>query len=158
MQDLVTKIAAKLLEKKRVLATAESCTGGWIAQQLTDVAGSSEWFDSGCVTYSNKSKQRLLGVSAESLESCGAVSEEVVTEMAEGVLSNAEVSISVATSGVAGPGGGSVEKPVGTVWFAWAEQGKATRTEKKQFSGDRESVRKQAVKYALEGILKNLSD
>jgi nicotinamide-nucleotide amidase len=158
MQDLVTKIAAKLLEKKRVLATAESCTGGWIAQQLTDVAGSSEWFDSGCVTYSNKSKQRLLGVSTESLESCGAVSEEVVTEMAEGVLSSAEVSISVATSGVAGPGGGSVEKPVGTVWFAWAEQGKATRTEKKQFSGDRESVRKQAVKYALEGILKNLSD
>lgn len=158
MQDLVTNIAAKLLEKKRVLATAESCTGGWIAQQLTDVAGSSEWFDSGCVTYSNESKRRLLGVSAESLESCGAVSEEVVTEMAEGVLSSAEVSISVATSGVAGPGGGSVEKPVGTVWFAWAEQGKATRTEKKQFSGDRESVRKQAVKYALEGILKNLSD
>lgn len=158
MQDLVTKIAAKLLEKKMVLATAESCTGGWIAQQLTDVAGSSEWFDCGFVTYSNESKKRLLGVSAVSLDTCGAVSKEVVSEMAEGVLSSAEVSISVATSGIAGPGGGSVEKPVGTVWFAWAEQGKDTRTEKKQFSGDRESVRKQAVKYALEGILKNLSD
>lgn len=158
MQDLVTKIAAKLLEKKMVLATAESCTGGWIAQQLTDIAGSSEWFDCGLVTYSNKSKQKLLGVSAESLSAYGAVSPEVVTEMAEGVVSTAGVSISVATSGVAGPGGGSSDKPVGMVWFAWAEQGKETRTEKKQFSGNRESVRKQAVKHALDGILKNLSD
>ncbi len=157
MRNLVTQIATKLVEKKMVMATAESCTGGWIAQELTSVAGSSEWFDCGFVTYSNASKQSLLGVSVQSLISDGAVSEVVVSEMAEGVLHNSQANISVATSGVAGPSGGSKEKPVGTVCFAWSELGKTTRTEKKCFSGDRESVRKQAVNHALEGILHNLA-
>lgn len=158
MQDLVKVIAAQLLQKKQVLATAESCTGGWIAQQLTAVAGSSEWFDCGFVTYSNDSKQQILGVSEQSLIKYGAVSSNVVAEMAEGVLNHSQATMSVATSGIAGPGGGSDDKPVGTVWFAWAQKGELTRSEKKRFSGDRESVRKQAVKYALQGILQNLSD
>lgn len=158
MQDLVKVIAAQLLQKKQVLATAESCTGGWIAQQLTAVAGSSEWFDCGFVTYSNDSKQQMLGVSESSLIKYGAVSSNVVVEMAEGVLNHSQATMSVATSGIAGPGGGSDDKPVGTVWFAWAQKGELTRSEKKCFSGDRESVRKQAVKYALQGILQNLSD
>jgi len=158
MQDLVKVIAAQLLQKKQMLATAESCTGGWIAQQLTAVAGSSEWFDCGFVTYSNDSKQQMLGVSENSLIKYGAVSSNVVAEMAEGVLNHSQATMSVATSGIAGPGGGSDDKPVGTVWFAWAQKGELTRSEKKSFSGDRESVRKQAVKYALQGILQNLSD
>lgn len=158
MQDLVKVIAAQLLQKKQVLATAESCTGGWIAQQLTAIAGSSEWFDCGFVTYSNDSKQQMLGVSEQSLIRYGAVSSNVVTEMAEGVLNHSQATMSVATSGIAGPGGGSDDKPVGTVWFAWAQKGELTRSEKKCFSGDRESVRKQAVKYAMQGILQNLSD
>lgn len=158
MQDLVKVIAAQLLQKKQMLATAESCTGGWIAQQLTAVAGSSEWFDCGFVTYSNDSKQQMLGVSENSLIKYGAVSSNVVVEMAEGVLNHSQATMSVATSGIAGPGGGSDDKPVGTVWFAWAQKGELTRSEKKCFSGDRESVRKQAVKYALQGILQNLSD
>ncbi|MGI1669348.1 MAG: nicotinamide-nucleotide amidase [Neptuniibacter sp.] len=158
MQDLVKVIAAQLLQKKQVLATAESCTGGWIAQQLTAVAGSSDWFDCGFVTYSNDSKQLMLGVSDQSLIKYGAVSSNVVVEMAEGVLNHSQATMSVATSGIAGPGGGSDDKPVGTVWFAWAQKGELTRSEKKCFSGDRESVRKQAVKYALQGILQNLSD
>ncbi|MFY0676379.1 MAG: nicotinamide-nucleotide amidase [Neptuniibacter sp.] len=158
MQDLVKVIAAQLLQKKQVLATAESCTGGWIAQQLTAVAGSSDWFDCGFVTYSNDSKQQMLGVSEQSLIKYGAVSSNVVAEMAEGVLNHSQATMSVATSGIAGPGGGSDDKPVGTVWFAWAQKDEQTRSEKKCFSGDRESVRKQAVKYALQGILQNLSD
>ena len=158
MQDLVKVIAAQLLQKKQVLATAESCTGGWIAQQLTAVAGSSDWFDCGFVTYSNDSKQLMLGVSEQSLIKYGAVSSNVVAEMAEGVLNHSQATMSVATSGIAGPGGGSDDKPVGTVWFAWAQKDEQTRSEKKCFSGDRESVRKQAVKYALQGILQNLSD
>jgi len=158
MQDLVKVIAAQLLQKKQMLATAESCTGGWIAQQLTAIAGSSEWFDCGFVTYSNDSKQQMLGVSENSLIKYGAVSSNVVAEMAEGVLNHSQATMSVATSGIAGPGGGSDDKPVGTVWFAWAQKGELTRSEKKCFSGDRESVRKQAVKYALQGILQNLSE
>lgn len=157
-ENKLKKIADLLMQKKSFLATAESCTGGWIAQELTSVAGSSQWFDCGFVTYSNRSKMNMLGVSAQSLERFGAVSEQVVKEMAQGVLSSSEASISVATSGIAGPGGGSDEKPVGTVWFAWAAEGKETRAEKCVFGGDRESVRKQAVNYALSGILQNLFD
>ncbi|MCP4596053.1 CinA family protein [Neptuniibacter sp.] len=157
MNEIVYRIAEGLTKRSYYLAVAESCTGGWIAQEMTAVAGSSEWFDCGFVTYSNESKQRMLGVAHNTLEQNGAVSQAVVAEMAEGVLSNSRASIGVATSGIAGPGGGSNDKPVGTVWFAWAEEGKATRTEKMIFSGDRESVRKQAVSHALQGILKNLS-
>ncbi|WP_415896973.1 nicotinamide-nucleotide amidase [Neptuniibacter sp. QD72_48] len=158
MQLPLTDIAEKLQAKKIFIATAESCTGGWIAQEVTAIPGSSAWFDCGFVTYSNMSKQKMLGVSKDTLEQCGAVSAEVVAQMAEGALENSEAHISVATSGIAGPGGGSKEKPVGTVWFAWAEQGKSVKTKKYCFEGDRESVRKQAVSVALEGILQNLSD
>ncbi|WP_286236854.1 CinA family protein [Neptuniibacter halophilus] len=158
MQDLVDEIARKAKSRGVMLATAESCTGGWIAQQITAVAGSSDWFDCGIVTYSNRAKQQLLGVSDVSLSRFGAVSAEVVKEMAEGVLARSDAGLSVATSGIAGPGGGSEEKPVGTVWFAWAERGKPTRCHKMQFEGDRESVRKQAVSHALQGFLENLSD
>ncbi|WP_415904467.1 nicotinamide-nucleotide amidase [Neptuniibacter sp. QD48_55] len=158
MQLPLTDIAEKLQAKKCSIATAESCTGGWVAQEITAIPGSSAWFDCGFVTYSNMSKQKMLGVSKDTLEHCGAVSAEVVAEMAEGALNNSSAHISVATSGIAGPAGGSKEKPVGTVWFAWAEQGKSVRTKKYCFEGDRESVRKQAVSVALEGILQNLSD
>lgn len=150
-------ISRLLINNNKVLGTAESCTGGWIAQALTSLAGSSVWFECGFVTYSNASKKRMLGVNEATLRDYGAVSEEVVIEMAEGVLQASDVSISVATSGIAGPGGGSDEKPVGTVWIAWAEQGKASRAEKFLFNGDREAVRKQAVSAAIEGILQNLS-
>jgi len=158
MQLLLTDIAEKLQAKNLFMATAESCTGGWIAKEITAMPGSSAWFDCGFVTYSNTSKQNMLGVSKDTLEQNGAVSAEVVAQMAEGALKNSEAHISVATSGIAGPDGGSQEKPVGTVWFAWAEQGKSVRTKKYCFGGDRESVRKQAVSVALEGILQNLSD
>lgn len=157
MKEIVEKIGAMAIRNKQKLAVAESCTGGWIAQELTAIAGSSEWFDCGFVTYSNDAKQRMLGVSGVTLQRYGAVSSEVVSEMAEGVIIQSDVGFSVATSGVAGPGGGSEEKPVGTVWFAWAVKGKPTEVLKFCFDGDRESVRKQAVRVALGGILKNLS-
>ncbi|WP_420600113.1 CinA family protein [Neptuniibacter sp.] len=158
MHQLVINIADALLQKQYFLATAESCTGGLIARELTSLAGSSNWFDCGFVAYSNAAKSNMLGVNPISVSDNGAVSLQVVAEMAEGALANSQASISVATSGIAGPGGGSEDKPLGTVCFAWAEKGKNTRTEKKCFDGDRESVRKQAVKYALQGILQNLSD
>ncbi|PIE24961.1 MAG: damage-inducible protein CinA [Neptuniibacter caesariensis] len=150
-------VAQKLRENNAVVATAESCTGGWIGQAFTSLPGSSSWFDCGFITYSNESKERMLGVKRKTLTEHGAVSKQVVTEMAEAVLGNSQASISVATSGIAGPDGGSVEKPVGTVWIAWAKRGAATRAEKFVFSGDRESVRKQAVNNALSGILQILS-
>lgn len=158
MQLLLTDIAEKLQADNLFIATAESCTGGWVAQEITAISGSSTWFDCGFVTYSNASKQRMLGVSEYTLEQYGAVSAQVVAQMAEGALKNSGAHISVATSGIAGPDGGTKEKPVGTVWFAWAERGKSVRTKKYCFNGDRESVRKQAVSVALEGILQNLSD
>lgn len=159
MHQLLVKVSDALLSRKLKLTTAESCTGGGIAQELTSLVGSSNWFDSGFITYSNDSKVRILNVNADTISTYGAVSRQVVAEMAQGAIYRSGLAaISVATSGIAGPGGGSDDKPVGTVWFAWAEKGKPTRSEKKCFSGDRESVRKQAVKYALQGILQNLSD
>ena len=137
----------------RVLATAESCTGGWIAKVLTDLPGSSDWFGYGIVSYSNPAKQELLGVSAVTLVEHGAVSEQVVREMAEGALKQGNADVAVAVSGVAGPSGGSPDKPVGTVWFAWAGPGSALHSELRQFPGDREAVRRQAVAVALEGVL-----
>lgn len=157
MQQLVSDIGRQAVAENVMIATAESCTGGWIAQEITAVAGSSAWFDRGFVTYSNQSKHEMLGVAEQTLEQHGAVSEPVVIEMAEGVLLHSSAQLSVVTSGVAGPGGGSAEKPVGTVWFAWAVRDKPTRTAVFQFNGDRESVRKQAVRVALEGILQNLT-
>ena len=134
------------------VTTAESCTGGGVASAITDIAGSSEWFEYGFVTYANRAKESLLGVMSAALQQHGAVSEPVVEQMAEGALRAAGADLAVAVSGVAGPGGGSADKPVGTVWFAWADSGETT-TALHRIDGDREQVRQQAVIIALQGLL-----
>ncbi len=151
---LAERLGERLLSTGGIAATAESCTGGWIAKVLTDIAGSSVWFDRGLVTYSNAAKQELLDVSEQTLADHGAVSEAVVRQMAEGALARSAASLTVAVSGVAGPGGGSADKPVGTVWFAWAVNARPTRSERRVFAGDREAVRRQSVRHALEGLLR----
>lgn len=138
------------------LATAESCTGGWIAKVVTDIPGSSAWLERGFVTYSNQSKQELLGVSANTLARTGAVSVETVTEMALGALANSRADLAVAVTGIAGPGGGSEEKPVGTVVFAWVRRGEEPLTQRVQFAGERDEVRHQSVRLALERLLELL--
>ncbi|WP_018954466.1 CinA family protein [Thioalkalivibrio sulfidiphilus] len=139
------------------LVTAESCTGGWIAKLLTDIPGSSAWFERGLVTYSNSAKMELLDVPQAVLDVHGAVSEATVRSMAEGALARSGADVSVAVSGVAGPGGGSPEKPVGTVWLAWAGAGSGAEARRYQFDGDRDAVRRQAVAAALGGVLARLS-
>lgn len=146
-------VGAWLRERGARLACAESCTGGWVAAVVTATAGSSAWFDSGFVTYSNEAKQRQLGVSAATLVRHGAVSEETVREMANGALAHSSAEITLAVSGVAGPAGGSASKPVGMVCFAWAMSGGWVRSETRHFHGDREAVRRQAVIHALAGIM-----
>ena len=155
MDALARKIGQRLKAAKAVLVTAESCTGGWAAQVVTSVAGSSEWFDRGFVTYSNAAKQELLGVRAETLREHGAVSEETAREMAVGALGRSDGTVALSITGVAGPTGGSKEKPVGTVCFGWA-QGREVKSETRLFAGDRESVRRQSVIRALEGVLEAL--
>jgi nicotinamide-nucleotide amidase len=155
MDELAKKLGQRLKAAREMLVTAESCTGGWVAQAVTSVAGSSEWFERGFVTYSNAAKQELLGVMQSTLKKHGAVSEETAREMAQGALARSKGTLALAVTGVAGPGGGSREKPVGLVCFAWAGK-RETRTETKHFSGDRESVRRQSVIHALEGVLKAL--
>lgn len=156
--DALAQTVGKLLKKHGLmLATAESCTGGGVAHAVTAIAGSSQWFDCGFVTYSNESKQALLGVNLETLIQYGAVSESVALEMAEGALTHSHAHISVAITGVAGPDGGTVDKPVGTVWFAWAERGKSSKAIKYQLVGDRSQVREQAVVVALEGLIERLT-
>ena len=150
---LAARVGRRLKRRGLKLVTAESCTGGWIAQAATSVAGSSDWFERGYVTYSNKSKRELLGVRARTLTKFGAVSEETAREMAAGALSRRRMRVAVSVTGIAGPSGGTPGKPVGTVCFAWAAGG-AVRSETRRFSGDRESVRRQSVVAALEGILK----
>ncbi|HXM80913.1 MAG TPA: nicotinamide-nucleotide amidohydrolase family protein [Burkholderiales bacterium] len=158
MEELAAKIGKRLKASRAVLVTAESCTGGWVAQAVTAVAGSSDWFERGFVTYSNDAKRELLGVRADTLARHGAVSEETAREMASGALRQSKGSLSVAVTGIAGPGGGSPAKPVGTVCFAWERKKGARRTETRLFVGDRESVRKQSVIHALEGVLKLLDE
>lgn len=144
---------ADVLERQGVMiATAESCTGGWVAKVLTDRAGSSVYVDSGLVTYSNHAKQALLGVTDQSLRDHGAVSEPVVREMVAGALAVTGADVAVAISGVAGPGGGSGDKPVGTVWFAWGRGPADTEAMVEHFGGDRDQVRRQAVLFALQGV------
>ena len=155
MEALAKKVGARLKAARGMLVTAESCTGGWVAEAVTSIAGSSDWFERGFVTYSNASKEELLGVSANTLKEHGAVSEQTAREMAEGALARARGTLALAITGVAGPGGGSREKPVGTVCFAWADK-KKTVVETRHFSGDRESVRRQSVLRALEGVLEHL--
>ena len=136
------------------LATAESCTGGWIAKCLTDIPGSSSWFDRGFVSYSNRAKAELLGVPAALIDRSGAVSEAVALAMAEGALAHSEARLCVAVTGIAGPGGGTPDKPVGTVWFAWAGADQPSRAQCHQFSGNREAVRRETVATALRGLLR----
>ena len=136
-----------------MLVTAESCTGGWVAQAVTSVAGSSHWFERGYVTYSNAAKREQLGVSRRTLERHGAVSEQTAREMARGALKRGRGTIALSVTGIAGPGGGSPGKPVGTVCFAWG-QGRKIASETKRFSGGRNSVRRQSVIHALRGVLK----
>ena len=161
LYQLAEQVAAQLTQTGNCLATAESCTGGWVAKCLTDVPGSSQWFDRGYVVYNGQAKQQMLGVPAKVISSNGEVSEAVVRSLAEGVLAHSNASISLAISGIAGPGGGSEEKPVGTVWFAWSRadkvagvvRGVKTTAETQCFSGDREAVRRQAVMLAMQGAL-----
>jgi nicotinamide-nucleotide amidase len=155
IMDLATRVGRVLQAKRLLLATAESCTGGGIGQAITEVAGSSEWFDCGFITYSNASKTELLDVPAALIAQLGTVSEEVVEKMAEGALANSSADVAVATTGIAGPGGAVPGKPVGTVCFGWA-RGHHTHTERIVFSGDRHAVRQQTVAYALKGLLKFL--
>lgn len=138
----------------QTLVTAESCTGGWIAKTVTDIAGSSDWFDSGMVAYSYEAKQALLGVRPQTLETHGAVSRETVIEMVSGALVNSGASVAVAVTGIAGPGGGSEGKPVGTVWIGWKRRGGYARAEVFLFDGDRDAVRRQTVATALSGLEK----
>lgn len=151
--ELSTALGELLLPSGRMVATAESCTGGLVAGAITDIAGSSDWFDRGFVTYSNQAKMEMLGVSATTLAAHGAVSEATVREMARGAVERSAASLSVAISGIAGPGGGTVERPVGLVWFAWAESGGGVQAAMHQFDGDRAAVRQQATVTALEGLL-----
>ena len=158
LADLASGLAAALRRRGEWLATAESCTGGWVAKICTDLAGSSAWFERGFVTYSNDSKQELLGVSAETLDRYGAVSEQVVQEMVAGVLQNSHAQWVLAISGLAGPGGGSREKPVGTVCFAWAGPDGWMMNQRYCFDGDREEVRRQAVATALSVLTTRLNE
>jgi nicotinamide-nucleotide amidase len=155
MQQLATSVGQRLRAAHALLVTAESCTGGWVAQVVTSVAGSSEWFERGFVTYSNDAKQELLGVQGETLQRHGAVSEETAKEMALGALARSKGSVALSLTGVAGPGGGSPGKPVGMVCFAWARHGMVA-SQTCHFAGDRESVRRQSVIHALQGLLERL--
>jgi nicotinamide-nucleotide amidase len=152
---LVHELAGRLMERDWKMATAESCTGGWIAKCCTDLAGSSDWFDRGFVTYSNAAKQEMLGVKASTLERDGAVSKSVAAEMVACAATRAGVEVAVAVTGIAGPSGGSAEKPVGTVWFAWSCGGQVD-TALAIFTGDREAVRRQTVAHALQGLVDRL--
>ena len=153
---LAARVGAQLKARRLVLATAESCTGGWVAQAVTSVAGSSEWFERGFVTYSDESKRELLGVRVRTLKKYGAVSEQSAREMAVGALARSRAQVAVAVTGVAGPGGGSREKPVGTVCLAWARKAGIAESTTRRFRGNRESVRRQSVITALKGLLGRL--
>lgn len=151
--ELSKQVGQGLVQRGATLTTAESCTGGWIAKVITDVPGSSAWFEQGFVTYSNQAKQKLIGVAAQTLDSYGAVSEAVVREMAIGALQAARADYAISVSGIAGPDGGSEEKPVGTVWFGFADNQGQTCAIKVRFAGNRDAVRCQATAFALRTLL-----
>lgn len=153
---LVRQVAEELSRQGHKLAVAESCTGGAIAAALTSQPGSSVWFERGFVVYSNASKIEMLGVSEASAVRHGSVSDPVVREMAAGAIVHSHASISVAVTGVAGPGGGTTEKPVGTVWLAWSFRDGDTRSQKRSFDGDRDRIRDQSIEAALTGVLSRL--
>ena len=153
---LAQQVGVALKAQGMTLVTAESCTGGGVAQAITMISGSSDWFDRGFVTYSNTSKEEVLGVSPHTLAEQGAVSEQTVREMVDGALQYSRAQVAVSVSGVAGPAGGSPEKPVGMVWFAWATND-TVQAVCHQFSGDRDTVRAKSVQTALQGVLNLLN-
>ncbi len=153
LAQLAIAVGDKLKEREWKLATAESCTAGGISYWITSVPGSSAWFERGFVCYSDLSKEELLGVNPLTLSTHGAVSAQTACEMAEGALRHSQAQVSVSVTGVAGPDGGTREKPAGTVWFAWASVNSATQSSMKHFSGDRAAVREQSIVFALEKLL-----
>ncbi|MBC3871536.1 CinA family protein [Undibacterium oligocarboniphilum] len=155
--ELAAQVGAELKDKKLLLSVAESCTGGGVSQAITEIAGSSEWFDCGFVTYSNSSKTELLDISAALIARHGAVSEEIAAAMAEGAIAHSEANVSLSTTGIAGPTGAVPGKPVGTVCFGWTVGG-VTHTERLVFSGDRHAVREQTVQHALAKLLRYLQE
>jgi len=155
---LVSQVGQALKERDAMVVTAESCTGGMIAEALTSIGGSTAWFDRAYITYSYESKREMLGVKELTLQKNGAVSQQCVEEMALGALQQSHAKVSVACSGIAGPGGGSADKPVGTVWLAWAVQGQQEVTSQLcHFEGDRQTVREKTTEVALMGIMKLLN-
>ena len=154
---LAGEVASVVQRQRLMLVTAESCSGGWIAKALTDLPGSSAWFDAGVVTYSYQAKEALLGVDPKTLERTGAVSEETVLEMVSGALSRFGAGIAVAVTGIAGPSGGAPGKPVGMVWIGWKRRGGYGHARLFHFPGDREAVRRQTVAAALIGVSKALT-
>ena len=157
VHQLAIRVGNKLRDGRLMLATAESCTGGMVATAITDISGSSGWFERGFVTYSNQAKTEMIGVPPELIEKHGAVSEPVARAMAEGALTNSRAQVSLAVTGVAGPGGGTPEKPVGMVSFGWSNR-LHTTVETKTFKGDREQIRVQAAAHALRGMLALLDE
>ncbi|MEI7429689.1 MAG: CinA family protein [Betaproteobacteria bacterium] len=157
LETMAARLGTLLLANGQKMAAAESCTGGWVAQCLPAIAGSSEWFERGFVTYSNEAKQEMLGVPLETLISHGAVSEPTAAAMACGALQHSHADWTLAITGVAGPAGGSTDKPVGTVCFAWAGPNARCETQRCHFNGSREEVRAQSVAYALTGLLERAS-
>jgi nicotinamide-nucleotide amidase len=155
---LADHLGHDLKQAGRSVATAESCTGGWLGEVLTSVPGSSLWYERGFISYSNMSKREMLGVKTETLARHGAVSEPTARAMAEGALAHSHADLTVAITGIAGPAGGTPEKPVGTVCFAWAARKQPTQSRTQRFTGDREAVRRQAVIAALEGLSALLSN
>ncbi len=157
LETLAAQLGALLRINGQKVATAESCTGGWVAQCLTAIAGSSDWFERGFVTYSNQAKQEMLGVAQDTLSSHGAVSEPTAAAMAVGALRHSHADWALAITGVAGPTGGDADKPVGTVCFAWASVDGLCETQLCHFDGDRQAVRAQSVAHALSGLLQRAS-
>lgn len=153
LSQLAEQVGAALKTRGMMLASAESCTGGWVGEAVTSVAGSSQWYDRGFITYTNESKQEMLGVSANTLSEFGAVSEQTVREMAAGALKHSWAHVTLAISGIAGPGGATPGKPLGMVCIAWARRNGIASAQTFQFQGDRTEVRRQAVFAALRGLL-----
>lgn len=157
LRRLAGEVAGLMRERKLMLVTAESCTGGFIAKVLTDLPGSSSWFDAGVVTYSYEAKEALLGVNPRTLERTGAVSEETVLEMVSGALARFGAGAAVAVTGIAGPGGGTEDKPVGTVWIGWKRRGGYAHAKVFHFDGDRDAIRRRTVAAALSGLGRELT-
>jgi nicotinamide-nucleotide amidase len=158
LEQLARQLGERLQQRHLQVTVAESCTGGWVAKCLTDIAGSSAWFDRGFVTYSNAAKREMLGVSGGTLDTSGAVSEATVRAMAAGALAHSAAEVALAISGIAGPGGAAPGKPVGTVCFAWTIKDTLEHTDTQHFCGDREAVRRQSVVHGLRGLVNVLGD